>query len=107
MAFGEHSLDRGRLVVRIAVQAAPRPVDRCADDVGVREIRPFRAREIQHRNVLERECLLFRSALAQCRVHLGLLHVLELAVVVEHSHRSKPESPRDQPPRGAMSGPGP
>ena len=41
------------------------------------------AREIENWNVLEGKRLLLGPALAKRGVHLGLVHVLELAVVVE------------------------
>jgi hypothetical protein len=86
VALGKHRAHLGRVAVGVAVDRPARRVDGGVHDLGVREVGPLGARQVQHRDLLERERLLAGAAFAQPAVVLLLVYVLELPVVVEQAH---------------------
>jgi hypothetical protein len=83
MALGEELADARGMAVRIAVDPSARGVDRRVHDLGVREVGPLRARQVDRRHLRECELALALAPRAQFAVHRLLVDVVELPVVVE------------------------
>jgi hypothetical protein len=81
--LGQEAPDAGGVPVRVAVHAAARGVDRRVHDLGVREVGPLGVREVDRRDLGERELALAPAALPQHAVDRLLVDVVELPVVVE------------------------
>ena len=75
-----------RVAVRVAVHAPARGVDRGVHHLGVGELRPLGAGQVQVGHLLQRQRALAVAALAALLVQLALVDVLELPVVVEQAH---------------------
>ncbi len=86
VALREQAPHGGRVPVRVAVHAPARASDRGIDDLGVRQVGPFGARQVDIRRALERRRPLAAPALAPLEVQLGLVDVVELPVVVAEAH---------------------
>ncbi len=85
-ASSASQLLRGRVGCGLQ-DAARRERDR-VHDVGVRQLVPGRAREVEQLDAREREPALLLGALAQLRADLLVAHPRELPVVVERPHAS-------------------
>ena len=84
--LAEQPAHGARVAVRIAVHAPARRVNRGVHDLRVREVRPLRAREVDHRHLGQRQRALARPPGPQLAVDLLLIDVFELPVVVEEPH---------------------
>ena len=82
VAIGEQPAHRRRVAVRVAVDQAACARDRRVDDLGVRQVGPLGARQVEVGQALQRQPLLLLPARAALAVQLALVQVVELAVVV-------------------------
>ena len=87
MTVGEQAPHRGRMAVGVAVHAPARPRDRGVDDLGVGQVGPLRAGEVDLGQARERLLLLAPPALPALEVEGPLVDVVELPVVVPEAHR--------------------